>query len=74
MRKRNFLLTALSLLFITTSTFAQTATADATADKGFMVSNDKIYVVMAVVVTILAGLIFYVARLDKKISRLEKEN
>jgi peptidoglycan hydrolase CwlO-like protein len=74
MHKRNFLLTALSLLFISTSTLAQTAAAEKVADKGFMVSNDKIYVVMAVVVTILAGLIFYVARLDKKISRLEKEN
>ncbi len=74
MHKRNFLLTTLSLLFITTSTLAQTAAADKVADKGFMVSNDKIYVVMVVVVTILAGLIFYVARLDKKITRLENEN
>lgn len=74
MHKRNFLLTALSLLFITTSTLAQTAAADRVADKGFMVSNDKIYVVMVIVITILAGLIFYVVRLDKKISRIEKES
>lgn len=39
-----------------------------------MRSNGRIYVVVAVVITILAGLILYVARLDKKISRLEKEN
>lgn len=38
-----------------------------------MASEGKIYVVMAVVITILAGLIFYVARLDRKISKLEKE-
>jgi hypothetical protein len=39
-----------------------------------MRSNGKIYVVIAVVLTILFGLILYVIRLDKKISRLEKEN
>jgi len=38
-----------------------------------MRSNGRIYVVIAVVVTILAGLILYVVRLDKKISKLEKE-
>ncbi len=35
-------------------------------------SNGKIYIVVAVVVTILAGLILYVVRLDRKISRMEK--
>lgn len=35
-------------------------------------AGGKIYVVMAVAVTILAGLIVYVIRLDRKISRLEK--
>jgi hypothetical protein len=38
-----------------------------------MRSNGKIYVVIAVLVTILLGLILYVARLDRKISKLEKE-
>jgi uncharacterized membrane protein len=37
-----------------------------------MRSSGKIYVVIAVILTILAGLIFYVARLDSKISKLEK--
>lgn len=36
-------------------------------------ADGKIYVVIAVVVTILLGLIAYVMRLDSKISRLEKE-
>ena len=36
-------------------------------------ADGKIYVVVAVVVVILLGLILYVARLDKKISRLEHE-
>lgn len=38
-----------------------------------MRSNGKIYVVVAVMLTILAGLIFYIVRLDRKISRLEKD-
>jgi len=40
----------------------------------FMRSNGRIYVVVAVVLTILIGLIFYIVRLDRKISNLEKEN
>ena len=39
-----------------------------------MRSNGRIYVVVAVVLTILIGLILYVVRLDRKITRLEKEN
>ena len=38
-----------------------------------MRSNGKIYVVVAVILTILAGLVLYIVRLDRKISRLEKE-
>ncbi len=38
-----------------------------------MRDNGRIYVVVAVVLTILIGLILYVIRLDKKITRLEKE-
>lgn len=38
-----------------------------------MRSNGRIYVVVAVVVTILAGLILYLVRLDRKITRLEKD-
>jgi hypothetical protein len=39
-----------------------------------MRSNGRIYVVVAVVLLILAGLILYLVRLDKKISKLEKDN
>ena len=35
-------------------------------------SNGKIYIVVAVCLTILTGLFLYVLRIDKKISRLEK--
>jgi uncharacterized membrane protein len=41
-------------------------------EKDFMHSNGKIYVVMAVVVTILIGLFLYLLNLDRKISKLEK--
>lgn len=58
-----------TLLVISVTGFSQEVEM---ADK--MRSNGRIYVVIAVVVTILAGLILYVARLDKKISKLEKEN
>jgi ABC-type amino acid transport system permease subunit len=37
-----------------------------------MKENGKIYVVIAVMLTILAGLVLYLVRLDKKISKLEK--
>ena len=37
-----------------------------------MRSNGKIYVVIPVILTILAGLILYLVRLDRKISKLEK--
>lgn len=37
-------------------------------------ADGKIYVVVAVVVTILLGLTIYLISLDRKISRLEKQN
>ena len=36
-------------------------------------TSGKIYVVVLVVTVILTGLILYLIRLDKKVSRLEKE-
>ncbi len=39
-----------------------------------MRANGRIYVVVAVALTILFGLLLYVARLDRKISKLEKDN
>ncbi|TMI85971.1 MAG: CcmD family protein [Bacteroidetes bacterium] len=38
-----------------------------------MRSNGRIYVVVAVVVVILLGLILYLIRLDRKISRMESD-
>ena len=37
-----------------------------------MRENGKIYVVIAVMLTILGGLVLYLVRLDRKISKLEK--
>ena len=42
------------------------------ADEGMMRSEGKIYVVLAIVLTILTGLFLYLVRLDRKISKLEK--
>lgn len=36
-------------------------------------SNGKIYVVVAVILTIFAGIIFYLIRLDRKVTRLERD-
>jgi len=59
------------MMLSTLATFAQEKEVDM-ADT--MRSNGRIYVVVAVMLTILIGLILYIVRLDKKISKLEKEN
>ena len=53
--------------------FAQ-STADSTAQgmNSIMRSHDKIYVVMAVCITILIVLILYLVRIDIKVSKKEK--
>jgi len=62
------------LLMMTGSVIAQAQ--DATVKTTFgetMRSNGRIYVVVAVMLTILIGLILYLVRLDRKISKVEKE-
>lgn len=62
------------LLLIAVFLIAAKAMAqDTNSDAGLMRSNGKIFVVMAVVLTILAGLFTYIISIDKKITRLEKE-
>lgn len=46
--------------------------AQGTTMADIMKENGKIYVVIAVMLTILAGLVLYLIRLDRKISKLEK--
>jgi len=57
---------------LTVPVMAQTDTTKVEMADGLR-ANGKIYVVVMVVLTILAGLIFYVVRLDRKIKKLEKE-
>jgi len=61
------LLSFLSFLFVSGNLHAQTQNADV------MRSNGRIYVVIAIIITILTGLILYMVRIDRKISKLEKE-
>jgi multisubunit Na+/H+ antiporter MnhB subunit len=66
----NKLATFILLLLIAVSANAQNEIEMADT----MRSNGKIYTVVAVCLTILIGLFLYVFSLDKKISKLEKEN
>jgi hypothetical protein len=64
---------AIMLLTLHTATWAQDGTKKVEmAD--LMRSNGRIYVVIAVMLTILIGLVLYIVRLDRKISAMEKEN
>ena len=62
------------LFAITMSNVAFAQDVDATDKEGIMRASGKIYVVLAIALTILAGLVLYVMRLDRKISKLEKGN
>lgn len=73
MQKIRTIFSLFILLLVTVFVQAQ----EGTAKTGFgetMRSSGRIYVVIAVILTILTGLILYLVRLDKKMSRLEKEN
>lgn len=69
--KNKFFLLIATLGFL--SSKAQDLTAANTTMADGMRSNGKIYVVVAVVTTILVGLIAYMIRVDKKVTKLEKE-
>ena len=70
MRNRffQFILTVISL-FVTSIVFAQDLN---NADTSGMRSEGKIYVVMAVCLTILTGLILYLISIDRKIKKIEE--
>lgn len=68
MRKASFL-SLVFTLFLPMLSIAQEAHPEM-AD--VMRSNGKIYVVVLVLATIFAGIIAYLVRLDRKISKLEK--
>ncbi len=62
----------LFFLILNFASFAQDKAKAEMAD--IMRSNGKIYVVVAVCLTILIGLFLYVFALDRKIRKMEKEN
>ncbi len=67
-----FVLSLAAMLFCM-PVFCQAPTGSVEMADG-MRQSGKIYVVIAVILTILARLIIYIIRLDRKISRFEKEN
>lgn len=66
------LVALIPLLFMFGMLSAQDTAQQTEAATGLR-ADGKIYVVIAIVVTILLGLFIYVARLDRKISRMEKQ-
>ena len=73
MKKLKYTFASVGLLLLTVINQAQTD-GNKVEMADTMRSNGRIYVVVAVVVVILIGLVLYLVRLDKKITRLEKEN
>jgi hypothetical protein len=68
----NLIKPGLVMLFLLLCTIVNAQEETGMADT--MRSNGRIYVVVAVMLTILAGLIIYLVRVDRKVSKLEKEN
>jgi hypothetical protein len=68
---KNSILSIIFILFASLVNAQQTAEASPMAFD--MRSNGKIYVVVAVLLTIMIGLVLYIISVDKKISKLEKE-
>lgn len=62
----------ITLFILLPALWASAQGGDTPADATGMRAEGKIYVVLAVAVTILLGLIIYIIRLDRKITRLEK--
>ena len=73
MRKLKQIFILLLLLGFSTVMNAQGGSNESTVGK-FMRSTERSYVVIAVILTILAGIVLYLVRVDRKISKLEKEN
>jgi len=71
MRKIKYLAALIISLLVTLINYAQD---DKVEMADTMRSNGRIYVVVAVVLLILVGLFLYLLRLDRKITRLEKNN
>lgn len=66
-------LTFFSFLLFSLYSFAQNMDIKTEEPSDFMHSNGKIFVVMAVVVTIVTGLLIYLINLDRKIRKIERK-
>ena len=64
----------LSTLFFLLYSIAVNAQTESPEMADTMRANGKIYVVVAVMSIVFAGIVIYLIRLDRKISKLEKEN
>jgi CcmD family protein len=73
MAKKIFLLFACLYIALPSVLMAQTGDPERQYTAFDMRHNGKIYVVVSVILIIFIGLILYLVRLDRKISRLEKE-
>ncbi len=69
---KKFILLTLMSLMVSLLVNAQDTAVQAEPATGLR-ADQKIYVVIAVLLTILAGLFIYMIRLDRKISRFEKQ-
>jgi hypothetical protein len=72
MRKINHLIAVLILMVCSTCLKAQ-GVPEKTGFDNMMRSNGRIYVVIAVILVILTGLILYLVRIERKVRKLEKE-
>ncbi|HTI11856.1 MAG TPA: hypothetical protein VL832_24955 [Puia sp.] len=73
-KKSLSLVASLFLFLLPLLTRAQTMEAERKYTAFDMRSNGKIYVLTACILVIMIGLILYLVRLDRKISRVEKES
>ncbi len=66
------LFSLITFLFISASIFAQDNAANEPEMADRLNADGKIYVVVAVVATIFAGIIVYLINLDRRLAKLEK--
>jgi hypothetical protein len=74
MIKKKFLLLVCLIAVLPAGIWAQANDPEKQYTAFDMRHNGKIYVVVGVLLIILTGVLLYLVRLDRKITRLEKEN
>jgi len=72
-RRTSYFLFTLALVFTSLMAQAQQQNTETGPVNEMFRSNGKIYVVVAVLVIIFIGIILYLIRLDRKISKLEHQ-